>query len=125
MVEKVVGKLAINPTSACFHKAIFTGELGEDILLQHDHSISLEVLGVGHVLSQQTKGVHHSLFVAEVLILLTLQRLAEEGQVVGQILADFVLSGLSDAANGLDQLLIGALDIPGIGDVDLESDILN
>ena len=77
------------------------------------------------MLSQQTKGVHHSLFVAEVLILLTLQRLAEEGQVVGQILADFVLSGLSDAANGLDQLLIGALDIPGIGDVDLESDILN
>lgn len=63
------------------------------------------------MLREETKGVHQGFFVTEIVRLLSLKVVDEELQVVGEVVRNLVLSGLSDFADCLDHLLVGSLDV--------------
>lgn len=69
--------------------------------------------------------MHKGLFVAEVVRLRRLEVFDEHLEIVGEVFRDLVLSGLPDVADGLNQLLIGSLHVPGIRIVDLETHVLD
>ena len=62
---------------------------------------------------------------SEILRLLAPKILSKHLQIVGEIGRYLLLSSFSNVANGLDKLLIGAFDVPGVRIVNLETHILN
>ena len=77
------------------------------------------------MLGQQTESMEQGFLVSEVLAWWCLQVIDQELQIVREVLRDLVLSCLSDVADGLDQLLIGSLDVVSIGHVNLKAHVLN
>lgn len=69
--------------------------------------------------------MHQGLFVTEVVGLLRLKVIDKQLQIVGEVVRDLVLARLPNLANGPDHLLVSALDVPRIGVVDLEADVLD
>ena len=65
------------------------------------------------MLAQKTVRVQESLTMAEVFLLL-IEVVKEQLQVVCKVARDLVFAGLSDVADGFDQLLVGALDVVSV-----------
>ena len=66
----------------------------------------------------------YGLTVTEIITLLLVKLVYQKSHIIGQVLRNLILSGLSDVADSLDQLLICSLDIVNIRHVNLQSNIL-
>ena len=84
----------------------------------------LVLLSLGHVVGQQAHGVHQSFLVSEVFGW-GLHVIDQKTEVVGQVGGDLILSGLSNGADALDQVLVGSLHIPKITLVNLKPNVLD
>ena len=68
--------------------------------------------------------MHQSLFVSEVFML-SLHAFDDDGQVLLEIVRDFIFPRLFDVANRSDQILVSSLHIPRVGEINLHANILN
>lgn len=74
---------------------------------------------------QQAKSVQQGFSMTEVFRRGPRKVLNEELQEVSKVLRNLVLSGLTDATDSPDQLLVGSLDVVGVGAINLKAHKLN
>ena len=86
--------------------------------------MSLVLFGLSHVTGEESDRMHKGLFESEVL-LRDFYVLDKHVQVACQVVADFDLPLLSNAADCFDQILVGSLHVPLGASVDLKSNVLN
>lgn len=118
-------EFAIDPACSRLHKAIFTGKLWEHILLNHQLGIGHVVFRVCHVGRQQTESVQQGFSVTEIFRRWSRKVLDEELQEVSKVVGNLVLSGLTDATDSSDELLVGSLDVVRVGAINLKAHELN
>lgn len=123
--ERECSKFTINPACTRLHEAIFTSKLWEHILLNHQLGIGHVVFWVCHVGRQQAESVQQGFSVTEIFRRWSRKVLNEELQEVSKVLGNLVLSGLADATDSPDELLVGSLDVVRVGAINLKAHELN
>ena len=125
VLELELGELSIDPGGSGSHESVLARQLREDEVSKHANRVVL-VLGSGsHVEVEESEGMHQGFLVPEVLGLVALHVLDNHLQVGGQVVRDLVFAGLLDVADGPDQVLVGSLDVPGVGEVNLHAHVLD
>ena len=74
---------------------------------------------------QQAESVQQGFSVTEIFRRWSRKVLNEELQEVSKVLGNLVLSGLADATNSPDELLVGSLDVVRVGAINLKAHELN